>query len=299
MAVLSVRSLSKSFGGRLVVDDLTFDVERGTVTGFVGPNGSGKTTTLRMMLGLVRPDAGEALINDRAYRDLDNPAATVGAVLEATNFHPGRTARAHLGIVARGTGAPLGRVAAVLGEVGLSDAADRAVRGFSLGMRQRLGLATALLTDPAVLLLDEPTNGLDPEGVHWLRALVRRRADAGATVLVSSHLLAELALSADRIVVLKQGRLVAHETLAEITGRLAAGVHVRTPDVDTLLAALLRHGIAATKTGADELVASNASGEAIGAVIAETGAVVYELRRTGPDLEEAFLSLTGSDEGMQ
>jgi ABC-2 type transport system ATP-binding protein len=220
---ISVRNLSKSFGPVTAVDDLSFDVAAGTITGFVGPNGSGKTTTMRMMLGLVRPDAGSALFDGEAYVDLPNPCARVGAVLEATSFHPDRSARDHLRLHARATGVDRARCDQLLEEVDLAGAADRPIRGFSLGMRQRLGLATALLAEPPILMLDEPTNGLDPEGVHWLRGLLRARADDGATVLVSSHLLAELALSADAIVVIKGGRLVAQGTVAEITGRMAAG----------------------------------------------------------------------------
>ena len=295
MSDISIRNLTKSFGAVKAVDDLSFDVTPGTITGFVGPNGSGKTTTMRMMLGLVRPDAGTALIGGQAYVDLENPAAHVGAVLEATSFHPDRTARDHLLLQARATGVDAARCEAILAEVDLAGAAKRRIRGFSLGMRQRLGLATALLPDPPVLLLDEPTNGLDPEGVHWLRGLLRQRADAGGTILVSSHLLAELALSADDVVVIKGGRLVTQGSVAEITGRLAGGVHVRTPNVDRLLAVLAERGIEARRTAADELLAPNATTEAIGSVIAETGTVVYEMRRATTDLEDAFLSLTAQE----
>jgi ABC-2 type transport system ATP-binding protein len=217
-----VRNLSKSFGPVAAVNDLSFDVAAGTITGFVGPNGSGKTTTMRMMLGLVRPDAGSALFDGQTYTELDNPCARVGAVLEATSFHPDRTARDHLRLQARATGVEPARCDELLTEVDLAGAANRPIRGFSLGMRQRLGLATALVARPPVLILDEPTNGLDPEGVHWLRGLLRQRADAGATVLVSSHLLAELALSADAVVVIKSGHLITQGTVAEITGRLSA-----------------------------------------------------------------------------
>jgi ABC-2 type transport system ATP-binding protein len=192
MTAISVRGLTKRFGSVTAVDDLSFDVPPGTITGFVGPNGAGKTTTLRIVLGLARPTAGTALVNGMPYVRLDQPARHVGAVLEASGFHPGRTARDHLRVLAGRGGIPAGRVPEVLAEVDLAKAASRRVGGFSLGMRQRLALAGALLGDPGILVLDEPTNGLDPAGVHWLRTFLRARVDGGGTVLVSSHLLAEL-----------------------------------------------------------------------------------------------------------
>ncbi len=208
MAAISVRGLTKRFGGVTAVNDLSFDVESGTITGFLGPNGAGKTTTLRMILGLVHPTAGSALVDGAPYGQLDRPAFTVGAALEATGFHPGRTARNHLRILAHPNQIPTRRVDEVLEEVDLASAARRRVGGFSLGMRQRLMLAGALLGDPGILVLDEPTNGLDPAGVHWLREFLGARVDGGGTVLVSSHLLAELAMSADAVVIIKEGRLV-------------------------------------------------------------------------------------------
>jgi ABC-2 type transport system ATP-binding protein len=217
MPVIEVRGLTKRFGPVLAVDQLSFAVERGTVTGFLGPNGAGKTTTLRMLLGLIRPDEGNATINGRAYRDLEEPLHQVGAVLEAASFHPGRTARNHLRIQAMTSQVDPARIDEVLGLVELTGAADRRVGGFSLGMRQRLGLATALLADPEVLILDEPANGLDPEGVRWLRNLLRDRAAEGSTVLVSSHILAEVAHTADSVVILDHGRLAAQSSLAELT----------------------------------------------------------------------------------
>ena len=218
MTTISVTGLGKSFGRVRAVDDLTFTVPAGTVTGFLGPNGAGKTTTLRMLLGLVRPDQGAALIGDRVYAELSAPVTVVGAVLEATAFHPGRTARVHLRALCLAAGLPGGRVDEVLDSVDLTAAADRRVGGFSLGMRQRLALASALLGDPAVLVLDEPANGLDPEGVHWLRGFLRAFAADGRTVLASSHGLAELARTADRVVVVNHGRLVADATVAELGG---------------------------------------------------------------------------------
>jgi ABC-2 type transport system ATP-binding protein len=209
--MISIQGLTKSFGKVRAVDDLSFTVPPGQVTGFLGPNGAGKTTTLRALLGLVRPDRGEARVNGQRYVDLAAPVTTVGAVLEATAFHPGRTARVHLHALCLAAGVLPDRVDVVLDTVDLVDAADRRVAGFSLGMRQRLALASALLGDPEVLVLDEPANGLDPTGMHWLRGLLRALAAEGRTVLVSSHGLAELARTADRVVVIDQGRLVADE----------------------------------------------------------------------------------------
>ena len=217
MATIYVYGLVKRFGPVAAVDGLSFDVQPGTVTGFLGPNGAGKTTTLRMLLGLVNPDAGTATIDGRAYRELPEPLHQVGAVLEASSFHPGRTARAHLRIQALAADADPSRAEDVLDLTGLADAADRRIGGFSLGMRQRLGLATALLADPEVLILDEPANGLDPEGVRWLRGLLRGFAAEGGTVLVSSHQLAEVAQTVDSVVIVDHGRLVAQGPVAELT----------------------------------------------------------------------------------
>ena len=207
MAVITIQGLTKRFGDIVAVDDLSFEVDQGTVVGFLGPNGAGKTTTLRTLLGLVTPTAGTARIDGRPYRELTDPIRHVGAVLEASSFHPGRSARNHLRVVATAADLPLARADAVLDQVGLTNAARRRVGGFSLGMRQRLGLATALLGDPQVLILDEPANGLDPEGVHWLRGLLRQLADQGRTVLVSSHVLAEVQQTVDRVLIVNDGTL--------------------------------------------------------------------------------------------
>jgi ABC-2 type transport system ATP-binding protein len=217
MPVIEVHGLTKRFGPVLAVDQLSFTVERGTVVGFLGPNGAGKTTTLRMLLGLVRPDDGIATINRKAYRDLGGPLHQVGAVLEASGFYPGRTARSHLRIQAMASRCDPSRIDDVLELVDLTSAANRRVGGFSLGMRQRLGLASALLADPEVLILDEPANGLDPDGVRWLRDLLRGLAAEGCTVLVSSHILAEVAQTVDSVVILNHGRLVAQSSLAGLT----------------------------------------------------------------------------------
>jgi ABC-2 type transport system ATP-binding protein len=216
-AVVTVQSLTKRFGDIVAVDDLSFSLEAGTVTGFLGPNGAGKTTTLRLLLGLAEPSAGEALVFGRRYRDLDDPARRIGAVLESNDFHPGRTGRNHLRALAAAAGIPFGRVDEVLVLVELEAAADRRVRTYSLGMGQRLGLATALLGDPELLVLDEPANGLDPAGVHWLRGFLRRFAEQGRTVLVSSHMLAEAALTVDEVVIIDHGHLVATGRLGELT----------------------------------------------------------------------------------
>jgi ABC-2 type transport system ATP-binding protein len=217
MAIIEARRLVKRFGPVTAVNDLSFEVHAGTVTGFLGPNGAGKTTTLRMLLGLVAPDAGTATIAGHPYRELPEPLHEVGVVLEASSFHPGRTARAHLRIQALAASADPSRVEDVLDLVQLTGAANRRIGGFSLGMRQRLGLATALLADPEVLILDEPTNGLDPEGVRWLRDLLRGFAAEGGAVLVSSHLLAEVAQTVDSVVIVDGGRLIAQGPVAELT----------------------------------------------------------------------------------
>jgi ABC-2 type transport system ATP-binding protein len=217
--MISVRDLTKHYGGRTAVDNLTFHIQPGIVTGFLGPNGSGKSTTMRMLLGLARPDAGSAFIGGLPYRSLQWPLRTVGAAVDASGTQRGRSGRAHLLSLAAASGISHRRVDEVLAEVGLSDAAQRRAGGYSLGMRQRLALAGALLGDPAVLLLDEPLNGLDPAGVHWMRALIRVQATRGRTVFVSSHLISEMALTADRLIVIDKGRLLADATSAELTAR--------------------------------------------------------------------------------
>ena len=216
MAVLSAVGLTKRFGDLTAVNDLSFELEAGSVTGFLGPNGAGKTTTLRMLLGLARPTRGQALVFGRPFTELEQPAARVGAVLEASDLHPGRTGRDHLRVLARAAGAPRSRVDEVLALVDLTGAAERRAGGYSLGMRQRLGLAAALLGAPELLVLDEPANGLDPEGVRWLRDFLRAFAMRGGTVLVSSHHLAEVAQTVDRVVIIDRGRLVAESTLEEL-----------------------------------------------------------------------------------
>jgi ABC-2 type transport system ATP-binding protein len=295
MTAISIRGLTKRFGAVTAVDDLSFDVQRGTITGFLGPNGSGKTTTLRTLLGLIRPTTGTALIDGTPYARLDRPAFTVGAVLEAAGCHPGRTARNHLRILAHPNGIPTRRVDEVLDEVQLTDAARRRVGGFSLGMRQRLMLAGALLGDPAILILDEPTNGLDPAGVHWLRQLLRARVEAGGTVLISSHLLAELAMSADAVVIIKNGRLVTEGTVAELAGPGDTRVRVRTPQAEVLCQVLISRGIRAELDSPDEVVARGVTTQRVGGAVAAAGLVVYEMRAEQPRLEDVFLQLTADE----
>jgi ABC-2 type transport system ATP-binding protein len=244
-----------------------------------------------MLLGLVTPTAGSATIDGQPYRALDDPIRHVGAVLEATGFHPGRRAREHLRVLAATAGLPDQRVDAVLADVGLTAVARRRVGGFSLGMRQRLGLAAALLGDPEILVLDEPTNGLDPEGVRWLRQFVRGYAATGRTVVISSHLLAEVAQTVDEVVVLVAGRLVAHAPLSELPGSRPV-VRIRTPQAASLCAALDAHGIEVEQPSPDLVLAHGAAIETVGRAIAAAGLVVYEIAQDHTDLEQAFLDLT-------
>jgi ABC-2 type transport system ATP-binding protein len=295
MPTIEVRGLTKRFGQVLAVDHLSFDVDPGTVVGFLGPNGAGKTTTLRMLLGLVRPDAGTATINGQAYRDLPEPLHQVGAVLEASSFHPGRTARNHLRVQAMAGEADPSRIDEVLELTGLADAADRRIGGFSLGMRQRLGLATALLTDPQVLILDEPTNGLDPEGVRWLRDLLRGLAAEGDTVLVSSHMLAEVAQTVDSVVILDHGRLIAQSALAELTAKAKQIVRIRTPRAGELSAALVAGGADVHAVGADRLEITGMSPDRIADIAAGRSIPVVESTTETANLEEVFIQLTASE----
>ena len=293
MAAISVQGLTKRFGDVLAVDQLDFQVDPGTVLGFLGPNGAGKTTTLRMLLGLVTPTAGTATIAGRPYRELADPARRVGAVLEASGFHPGRSARDHLRILATAAGLDPRRVDEVLEQTGLAAAGRRRVGGFSLGMRQRLGLAAALLGDPEVLILDEPANGLDPEGVHWLRGLVRGLADQGRTVLVSSHVLAEVAQTVDQVVIIDRGRLVAQSTLAALTAGAERAVRVRTPQPEALRDLLVARGASVTLDGPGQLVVGGATTEQVGQAAAAGGVVLHEMRFERSNLEDVFLELTG------
>ena len=290
MAAIELNGVTKRFGAVTAVEDLTLELATGTITGLLGRNGAGKTTTLRMLLGLVAPSAGSATFGGRRYVDLDQPARQVDAVLEASSFHPGRRAVDHLRILASAAGLPERRVDDVLAQVAMTEHAQRRVGGFSLGMRQRLGLAGALLGEPSVLVLDEPANGLDPDGVHWLRTFLRRQADAGRTVVVSSHLLAEVAQTVDHVVILDKGRLVTSAPLAELTARSA--VIVRSPEIDRLRVELANRGIDAAITGPEQVTATDATPEAVGQVIGSIGLVIYEMRLEESNLEDVFFSLT-------
>ena len=291
-AVVRAESLTKRFGQVSAVTDLSFALEAGTITGFLGPNGAGKTTTLRMILGLAAPTSGRALVFDHPYAALPCAALRIGAVLEATDFHPGRSARDHLRMLGRAVDVPDSRVDEVLGLVELTEAAHRRVKGYSLGMRQRLGLAAALLGDPELLILDEPANGLDPEGVRWLRDFLRRLASEGRTVLVSSHVLAEVAQTVDQVLIVSRGRLVIESPLAELTARAGGAVRVRSTDQQRLAVVLRDKGLQVT-TGADHaLLVQGASSERIGEIAFAAGIPVHELVADGNSLEEIFLELT-------
>jgi ABC-2 type transport system ATP-binding protein len=294
MADIEIRGLTKRFGRVLAVDDLSFDVAGGTVTGFLGPNGAGKTTTLRMLLGLVRPTSGTALIDGRPYRELDDPLRHVGAVLEASSFHPGRTARAHLRVQTTAGRVEQSRVAEVLDLVGLTGDADRRVGGFSLGMRQRLALATALLGRPEVLILDEPGNGLDPEGVRWLRELLRGLAGDGHTILVSSHGLAEVSQTVDSVAILDHGRLITQASLADLTAGATQTVRIRSPRAAELAEILAADGAWPRRVAADRLDVTGAPLERVGTLAAQHGIPVFEASAEPTRLEDVFFQLTAS-----
>jgi ABC-2 type transport system ATP-binding protein len=289
--LIEVRGLTKRYGSVTAVDDLSFDVRRGTITGFLGPNGAGKTTTLRILLGLVLPTRGQATIGGRRYRALASPLHTVGAVLEASNYHPSRTGRNHLRVLATAAGIPRARVEDVLAEVELSAAAKRKVGTYSLGMRQRLSVAAALLGSPELLLLDEPANGLDPEGIRWLRNFLRRYAEGGGTVFVSSHVLAEVSQLANEVVIIHRGRLVAHEAVEQLTARVSGATRVRSPRAEELRQRLLAEGIAAEPKG-ERLLAVQAPPDRVGDLAAAAGIPLHELVAESGTLEEAFLALT-------
>jgi len=292
VAVVLGEGLTKRFGKLTAVEDLSFALEAGTITGFLGPNGAGKTTTLRMLLGLAAPTSGSALIFDRPYAQLAGAARRVGAVLEATDFHPGRSGRDHLRTLSWAAELPDSRVDEVLGLVELTAAARRRVKGYSLGMRQRLGLASALLGDPELLVLDEPANGLDPEGVRWLRDFLRAFASDGRTVLVSSHVLAEVAQTVDQVLIVNKGRLVVETSLEQLTARVGGSVRVRSPQSDRLAEALRREGIETTVGNDRALLAHGATSQRVGEVAFAAGVPVYELVAEGSSLEDVFLELT-------
>lgn len=299
--MLTVRELTKCYGETTAVDDLTFDVRPGLVTGFLGPNGAGKSTTMRLLLGLDRPTSGDALVNGRHYADLPWPNREVGALLDAAAVHPGRKGHAHLLALARGSGIPRRRVAEVLDTVGLADAAHRRVGGFSLGMRQRLGIACALLGDPGILIFDEPINGLDLDGVRWVRGLVRTLADEGRTVFISSHLMSEMQLVADQLVVVGGGRLITDAPMPELVAAWSrTHVAVRTPDPELLTEHLQRRSgpdrpVTVEAGTGGGLVVHGLAPEEVGDTAHAAGARVHALYREEASLEQAYLELTAGD----
>jgi ABC-2 type transport system ATP-binding protein len=293
--VIQSESLTKRYGTVLAVDDLSFKIESGTITGFLGPNGAGKTTTLRMLLGLANPTSGHATIFGVPYEQLATPAMRVGAVLEATDFHPGRSGRDHLRTLSRAAGLPDSRVDEVLGLVELQSAGKRRVKGYSLGMRQRLGLAAALLGNPDLLVLDEPANGLDPEGVRWLRDFLRDFASGGRTVLVSSHVLAEVAQTVDQVLIINHGRLVTESSLENLTARVGGSVRVRSPQLPQLAEALQREGIESSMTNDRALLVHGTTNEHVGDVALAAGIAIHELVSEGSSLEKVFLDLTSGE----
>ncbi|WNM31442.1 ABC transporter ATP-binding protein [Streptomyces sp. Li-HN-5-11] len=291
--MIEVHELTKRYGKKLAVDNLSFTVNPGQVTGFLGPNGAGKSTTLRMIVGLNSPTSGTVTVDGRPFRSLPRGMRHVGALLDAGDVHGGRTARAHLRALARSNAIPRSRVDEVLREVGIADAADRRIGGFSLGMRQRLGIATALLGDPPVLLFDEPLNGLDPEGVHWVRGLFRRLAAEGRTVFVSSHLMSEMEHTADQLVVLGKGRLIAVESLGQFAARGARrSVSVRTPEPTALLTLLTDEGAEVDREPDGKLRVAGLDADRIAEIAFENRILVHELTNHSSSLEDAFMELT-------
>ena len=294
---IEVLGLTKRFGDTVAVHDLSFSVAEGRIVGFLGPNGAGKTTTLRALLGLVRPSAGSATIEGRRFAELEDPARTVGALLDGDDLHSGRSGRNHLRVLARAAGVTPGRVDELLELVELTGAADRRAGRYSMGMRQRLGLAAALLGDPRVLVLDEPANGLDPQGIRWLRDFLRSLAAEGRAVLVSSHVLAEIAQTADDVIVINHGRSVLQAPLAELMAEHNGGMRVAGPDSERLAGLLRADGAHVESAGDGAIVVANRTGEQIGRVIAANGIVVSELAARGSSLEDVFFELTGAEGG--
>ena len=291
--MIEVQSVTKRYGGRVAVDDLSFSVRPGVVTGFLGPNGAGKSTTMRMALGLTRPDAGEVLVNGRRYAEHAAPLHEVGALLDARAVHPRRTAHRHLAVLAATHGIPRRRVDEVLDLVGLADVAGRRPGGFSLGMSQRLGIAAALLGDPATVLLDEPVNGLDPEGIRWVRELLRGLAAEGRTVFLSSHLMSEMALTADQLVIIGRGRLIDDIATADMTASLTPSVLVRTAQPQEL-AALFRDDEADIGPGGTVTITGHGS-EDVARVAADHRILLSELTPLRTSLEDAYLAMTEGD----
>jgi ABC-2 type transport system ATP-binding protein len=296
--MIEVRGLTKRYGDVVAVDDLSFDVEPGKVTGFLGPNGAGKSTTMRMMLGLDRPTSGQALINGRPFTTFATPLREAGALLDPSFMHPGRTGRDHLRIAAKTNGLPPRRVQEVIEQAGLAGAARRTIKGYSLGMRQRLGIAAALLGEPKVLLFDEPINGLDLDGVRWIRELLRQLADEGRTVLVSSHLMSEMQQTADRLVVIGRGRLIANASTQDILAGLGhRQVRVRSPQPDPLITQLRERGLTVTKVDAHEWQIADTTAEDVGDLAHSLNVPLYHLSEIRQSLEDVYIELTdGSTE---
>jgi ABC-2 type transport system ATP-binding protein len=290
--MIEVRNLTKRYGDKIAVAGLTFDVKPGVVTGFLGPNGAGKSTTMRMIVGLDNPTAGSATVDGLAYRHLPAPMGAVGALLDAKAVHGGRTARAHLGWLAAAGGLPASRVDEVLATVGLGDVAGKRIAGFSLGMSQRLGIAAALLGDPRTLLFDEPVNGLDPEGILWVRRLLKRLADEGRTILVSSHAMSEMEKTADHVLVIGRGELIADTSIADFTAHAGGNVSVASPDAERLSPLLLEAGAAVVSSGAGPLVVTGLDAARVGDIAAEHSLRLHELTPNRASLEEAFMELT-------
>ncbi|MFF7473634.1 ATP-binding cassette domain-containing protein [Streptomyces sp. NPDC008092] len=291
--MIELAGLTKRYGDKTAVDDLTFTVRPGTVTGFLGPNGAGKSTTMRMILGLDHPTAGRVRIDGKRYEQLKDPLTYIGALLDAKAMHGGRSAFNHLLCLAQSNGIPRARVAEVLDTVGLTAVARKKAKGFSLGMGQRLGIAGALLGDPRILMFDEPVNGLDPEGIHWIRTLMKSLAAQGRTVFVSSHLMSEMALTADHLVVIGQGRLLADTSMADfIRTNSRSYVRVRSPQRERLLDVLHGAGITVVETGTGTLEVEGGKAEPIGELAAQNGIVLHELSIQQASLEEAFMQLT-------
>ncbi|MFB7086419.1 ABC transporter ATP-binding protein [Streptomyces sp. NPDC056296] len=291
--MIELEGLTKRYGEKVAVNNLSFTVRPGIITGFLGPNGAGKSTTMRMVLGLDRPTAGDVRIDGKHYDQLKDPLTYIGALLEAKAWHGGRSAYNHLLCLAQSNGIPANRVREVLDTVGLSAVARKKTKGFSLGMGQRLGIAGALLGDPRILMFDEPVNGLDPEGIHWIRNLMKTLASQGRTVFVSSHLMSEMALTADHLVVIGQGRLLADTSMADfIAENSRSYVRIRTPQRERLLDVLHGDGITVVETGSEVLEVDGDKSEAIGELAARHQIVLHELSPQRASLEEAFMQLT-------
>jgi len=293
--MIEVDHLTKRYGKTIAVNDLSFKVTPSRITGFLGPNGAGKTTTLKAILGLVHPTSGTTRLLGKVYRDLDDPLHRVGAVLETSRYHPGRSGRNHLRVVAAQAGIPRSRVQEVLELVAMKEPAKRRVGGYSMGMRQRLGLAAALLGDPELLVLDEPANGLDPAGIRWLRDLLRSLASQGRTILISSHVLAEIEQIADEVVIIHRGRFVAQSTTHDLAERAAGAVRVRSPEAARLRELLAGTGMRVAETDEGALTVSDGTAERVGELAAANGIILHELATERATLEEAFLELTAGE----